>query len=108
VEAARALGASHRTIILRHILPSATSTIVVYATLALSVPILAEATLSFLGLGLPVDTASLGNMINIDHGYMRQAWWAVTFPGIAVAAIVLAFNFIGDGLRDALDPRLHA
>ena len=107
VEAARASGASHRRIILRHILPSTISTVIVYATLALPIPILAEATLSFLGLGLPIDTPSLGNMINVDHGYMREAWWAVTFPGLAVAVVVLAFNFIGDGLRDALDPRLQ-
>jgi len=107
VEAARAVGARHRRILLRHILPNAISTVVVYATLALPVPILAEAALSFLGLGLPIDVPSLGNMINVDHGYMRAAWWAVTFPGLAVAASVLAFNFLGDGLRDALDPRLQ-
>lgn len=108
VQGARVLGAGDRRIILRHILPNAISTVIVFATLALPIPILAEAALSFLGLGLPVDTPSLGNMINIDRGYMRTAWWAVTFPGLAVALTVLAFNFLGDGVRDALDPRLQS
>lgn len=108
IEAARVTGASNRLILVRHVLPNSIGTIIVYATLALPIPILAAAALSFLGLGLPVNTASLGNMINVDHGYMRYAWWATTFPGLAIAAIVLAFNFLGDGLRDALDPRLQA
>lgn len=108
VEAARVLGLSDRRIILRYILPNAVSTIIVYTTLSLPIPILAEAALSFLGLGLPIDTPSLGNMINVDHGYMRYAWWAVTFPGLAIAMTVLAFNFLGDGVRDALDPRLQS
>jgi len=107
VEAARVLGVRPGRIILRHMLPNAISTIVVYATLALPIPILAEAALSFLGLGLPINTPSLGNMISAERGYMRTAWWGVTFPGLAVALIVLAFNFLGDGLRDALDPRLQ-
>ncbi|HCG00673.1 MAG TPA: peptide ABC transporter permease [Chloroflexi bacterium] len=107
VLAARASGTRNRRIMWRHILPNASGTIVVFATLALPTPILAEAALSFLGLGLPIDTPSLGNMINVDHGYMRYAWWAVTFPGLAIALTVLGFNLIGDGLRDALDPRLQ-
>lgn len=106
-EAARVLGARNQRVIWRHMLPNTVSTTVVYTTLSLPVPILAEAALSFLGLGLSIDTPSLGNMISVDRGYMRTAWWAVTFPGLAVAILVLAFNFVGDGIRDALDPRLQ-
>lgn len=107
VESALVLGVPHLRVIMGHMLPNMVSTIIVFTTLSLPIPILAEAALSFLGLGLPIDTPSLGNMINVDRGHMRNAWWAVTFPGVAVAVTVLAFNFLGDGVRDALDPRLQ-
>jgi peptide/nickel transport system permease protein len=107
IESAHVLGVSNARVIIRHMLPNIISTIIVFTTLSLPIPILAEAALSFLGLGLPIDTPSLGNMINVDRGHMRTAWWAVTFPGLAVAVTVLAFNFLGDGVRDALDPRLQ-
>jgi peptide/nickel transport system permease protein len=107
IESAHVLGVPHLHVIGRHIFPNMVSTIIVFTTLSLPIPILAEAALSFLGLGLPIDTPSLGNMIAVDRGYMRNAWWAVTFPGLAVAITVLAFNFLGDGVRDALDPRLQ-
>lgn len=88
-----------------HVLPNLAGTLVVFSTLALSTPILLETALSFLGLGLPNDVISLGTMIAGDRNYLRVAWWAVTFPGLAIAATVLAFNLVGDALRDALDPR---
>jgi peptide/nickel transport system permease protein len=106
VQAARAIGASHAQIITRHILPNSLSAFVVYATLGITTPILAEAALSFLGLGIQPPAISWGQMISQERNYMQLAWWPVTFPGLVIAVTVLGFNLLGDGLRDALDPRL--
>jgi len=106
VQAARAIGASHGRIIFRHVLPNSLSAFVVYATLGITTPILAEAALSFLGLGIQPPAISWGQMISQERNYMQLAWWPVTFPGVVIALTVLGFNLLGDGLRDALDPRL--
>jgi peptide/nickel transport system permease protein len=104
VEAARALGASDRRIIFRHILPNTIGIVIVQATLLVSLAILLESGLSYLGLGAQPPTPSWGNMLSTGRAYMRDAWWLTTFPGIAIFLTVLAFNFLGDGLRDWLDP----
>lgn len=106
VQAARALGASQSRILLGHVLPNSLSAFIVYATLGITTPILAEAALSFLGLGIQPPAISWGQMISQERNYMQFAWWPVTFPGLAIATAVLGFNLAGDGLRDALDPRL--
>jgi peptide/nickel transport system permease protein len=104
---ARAVGASTVAIIFRHLLPNAMSPIIVAATLSIPAAILAESTLSFLGFGIQPPTASWGNMLQIAFVQMRdnQAWWIGFYPGLLIALTVLAFNFVGDGLRDALDPQ---
>jgi ABC-type dipeptide/oligopeptide/nickel transport system permease subunit len=107
VQAARAIGASHARIIVRHVLPNSLSAFIVYATLGITTPILAEAALSFLGLGIQPPAISWGQMISQERNYMQLVWWPVTFPGIVIALTVLGFNLLGDGLRDALDPRLR-
>ncbi len=107
VEAAKAAGASDARIIFRHVLPNAMAPIIVDATLFLAGAILLEAGLSFLGLGVQPPTASWGNMLTDGQKYLNTAWWIAVFPGIAIFLTVLSFNFIGDGLRDALDPRLR-
>ena len=108
IEAARALGLSSRRIILRHIVPNVMGPVIVAATLGLGNIILIEAGLSFLGLSVPPPTPTWGNMINDGREYLVQAWWVTTFPGLAIVLTVVAFNLIGDGLRDALDPRLRS
>ncbi len=105
VEAARAMGNSDLKIIVRHILPHTTAVIVVAATLGIPGAILTESALSFLGLGVQPPTASWGNMLQNANVYMRIAWWMSFFPGVLISITVLAFNFVGDGLRDALDPK---
>ena len=106
-EAARAIGASSSSIIYRELLPNALGPIIVAASLSIPGVILTESTLSFLGFGLQPPTASWGNMLDNAFGEMRDygAWWVGFFPGFMIAITVLAFNFLGDGLRDALDPR---
>jgi ABC-type dipeptide/oligopeptide/nickel transport system permease subunit len=104
VEAARASGAADRRIILRHILPNCVGPIVVTMTLIIATAILTEAALSFLGFGIQPPNPALGNLINEGNTGGFGAWWLVTFPGIFIVVIALAVNFIGDGLRDALDP----
>ncbi len=113
-EAARAVGASGTSIIFRELLPNAVGPIIVAATLGIPAAILTESALSFLGFGIQPPQPSWGNMISGAGGsdtfaMMRDfnAWWMGFFPGIAIASTVLAFNFFGDGLRDALDPRTH-
>jgi peptide/nickel transport system permease protein len=106
VHAAQVVGASQARIIFRHVLPNSLSAFVVYATLGITTPILAEAALSFLGLGIQPPAISWGQMISQERNYMQLAWWPVTFPGVFIALAVLGFNLLGDGLRDALDPRL--
>jgi peptide/nickel transport system permease protein len=105
VQAARAMGARNMRIIIRHILPNVFSSIMVIATLQLSTVIVAEASLSFLGITQSA-MPTWGGMLADGREYMRQAWWLVTFPGLTISIVVLSANLLGDGLRDALDPRL--
>ena len=107
IEAARALGASGGSIAWRHVLPNAATPIVVQASLSVAFAILAEASLSFLGLGVQPPDASWGSMINAGRGYLRQAPWIVFGPGTALFVTVLGLNFLGDAVRDALDPKLR-
>jgi peptide/nickel transport system permease protein len=104
VEAVRALGARHLTVALKHVLPNVISPFVVQGTVALSQAILIEASLSYLGLSAQPPTPSWGNMLNEGRTYLETAPWISVFPGIAIMVTVLAFNLIGDGLRDVLDP----
>jgi peptide/nickel transport system permease protein len=103
--AAKALGFSRRRIIFRHLLPNAVGPLIVVATLGVGNAILLEAGLSFLGLGVEAGTPSWGSMVEAGRGDMTDAWWISTFPGLAIVMAVLAFNLVGDGLRDAMDPR---
>jgi peptide/nickel transport system permease protein len=105
VEASRALGASDFRIMFREILPNLTAPIIVYSTLQIPTNILIEAALSFLGVGVRPPTASWGQMIADATPIFNTAWWYMTFPGIALLITVLAFNLLGDGLQDALNPR---
>jgi len=105
VEAARALGNPHIRIAARHILPNIVPPIMVQATLAIAAAIIAEASLSFLGLGQQPPDPSWGSMLNTAQRFIEQAPWLAIFPGISIFLVVLAFNLLGDGLRDALDPR---
>jgi peptide/nickel transport system permease protein len=105
VEAARALGASDLRIVLRHILPNIIQPVIVQAAIGMAGAILAEATMSFLGLGVPPPTASWGTMLNDGRAHLFDAPHLVLFPAAAVMLAVLSFNFIGDALRDYLDPR---
>jgi peptide/nickel transport system permease protein len=105
VEASRALGASDARIMFREILPNLTAPIIVYSTLLIPTNILLEAALSFLGVGIRPPTASWGQMIAEATPIFNTAWWYMTFPGIALLLTVLAFNLLGDGLQDALNPR---
>lgn len=105
VEAARAVGNPHRRIVLRHILPNILAPIMVQATLAIAAATIAEASLSFLGLGQQPPAPSWGSMLNTAKNFLEQAPWMAMWPGAAIFAVVLAFNLFGDGLRDALDPR---
>jgi peptide/nickel transport system permease protein len=105
VLAARALGFGQSRILFRHILPNVVSPIIVAATLGIGNTILAEAALSFLGLGVPPPAPSWGGMVAAGRDVMLDAWWVTLFPGLAIVLTVMSFNLIGDGLRDALDPR---
>jgi peptide/nickel transport system permease protein len=105
VEAARALGASDVRIMVRHILPNIVQPLIVQAAIGMAGAVLAEATLSFLGLGIPAPAASWGSMLNEARSHLFDAPYMVVFPAMAVMLAVLSFNFIGDALRDYLDPR---
>lgn len=105
VEAARALGASDLRIIVRHILPNIIQPVIVQAAIGMAGAVLAEATMSFLGLGVPPPTASWGSMLNDGRSHLVDAPHLVLFPAVAVMLAVLSFNFVGDALRDYLDPR---
>jgi peptide/nickel transport system permease protein len=105
VDAARSLGASDARIIFREILPNLVAPIIVYTTVLIPQNILYEASLSFLGVGANPDTASWGQMISDATSIFREAWWYMTFPGLALLITVLAFNLVGDGLQDALNSR---
>lgn len=105
VDAARALGATGWRVAWHHVLPNATAPMVVQASLSVAFAILAEASLSFLGLGVQPPAASWGSMINAGRGYLQQAPWIVFGPGAALFVTVIGLNFVGDAIRDALDPR---
>jgi peptide/nickel transport system permease protein len=105
VEAAKTMGVSNSRIIWRHILPNALGPVIVQMTLDIGTVILAAAALSFIGLGAQPPTAEWGLMISEGREYILQQWWMGTFPGLAIFILVLAFNLVGDGLRDVLDPR---
>ncbi len=107
VTAARCVGAGDRRIIFRHILPNSVAPIIVAATLGVASAIISESTLSFLGLGIQPPTPSWGNMLKDAQDELNKAPWTAIFPGLAIFLAVVSINFIGDGLRDALDPR-HA
>lgn len=107
VDASRVVGASDARIMLRHILPNSLAPVVVAGTLTVADAILAESYVSYLGYGIQPPLASWGNMLNNAQSYFTTAPWLAVFPGIAIALAVTSINFIGDGLRDALDPRLR-
>ncbi|MBI1801911.1 MAG: ABC transporter permease [Chloroflexi bacterium] len=107
VEAARTIGAPSLRIILRHILPNVTAPLIVQSSLGIGFAILAEAGLSFLGLGVQPPTPSWGSMLNSGRGYLEIDPWLIIGPGTAIFLAVLGFNFLGDGIRDVLDPRMR-
>jgi len=107
IEAARALGNPPLRVALRHVLPNVTAPLLVQATLAIAAAVIAEASLSFLGLGQQPPAPSWGSMLNTAKNYVDNAPWMAIWPGLAIFALVLSFNLLGDGLRDALDPRQH-
>ena len=108
VAAAQLIGLPAPTILLRHILPNTMGPILVLATINLALAIITEATLSFLGAGMPDTMPSLGSLIRIGNNYLFSGeWWIIAFPGLALAALILAINLLGDWLRDALNPRLR-
>ncbi len=105
IESARALGGGHLRIMLRHVLPNIVPPLIVLTTVYFSTAILSEATLSFLGLGTQPPEAAWGNMLSTARSYIDQSIWMSIFPGVAIMVVVMGFNFLGDGLRDVLDPR---
>jgi len=108
VQAARVVGLSPTLIMIRHVLPNVMGPVLVIATINLAIAIILEATLSFLGIGVPPTTPSLGTLINIGNNYLFSGqWWITLFPGLALAVLVLAVNLLGDWLRDALNPKLR-
>jgi peptide/nickel transport system permease protein len=106
IEAARAIGCAESQLIRRHILPNVLTPVLVLGTLGIAGAILVGASLSFLGLGAQPPTAEWGAMLSQGRQFMRTAWWIMAFPGLAITITVMAANLVGDGLRDALDPRL--
>lgn len=104
-QAARASGARDGRIIFRHLLPNALAPVIVSASFGVAAAILTESALSFLGLGVPLPTASWGSVLSAAHEHLDYAWWLVLFPGLAIFSTVAAFNIVGERLRDALDPR---
>ena len=107
VAAARALGAPARHVVVRHLLPNVLPSLMVVATFSVARTIIAEASLSFLGLGLPPPAPSWGAMLDEGRNYITTGWWLAFFPGLAILLLVLAINLCGDWLRDALDPRIE-
>ena len=107
IEAGQALGISHRRLLCRHLVPNVMSPVIVQATLGLAEAIIEAAALSFLGLGATPPTPEWGAMLSEGRSYLRLAPWVTFFPGMAIFLIVVSFNLLGDGLRDALDPRLR-
>jgi peptide/nickel transport system permease protein len=106
VVAARALGASDVRLILRHLLPNALAPVMVSATLGVAGAILTESALSFLGLGVQPPTPSWGNMLTAGKDNIEIAWWLSVFPGLAILITVMSYNLLGEGIREAIDPRL--
>ena len=106
IEAARAIGANDRRIVFKHIIPNAMAPLIVQATMCVAGSILSIASLSFLGLGIQPPTPEWGSMLSNGRQYIRAAWWVCAFPGIAIMLSILSLNLLGDGLRDALDPKL--
>lgn len=106
IEAARSVGASDAHIIFSHILPNCMAPIIVQMTLGVASAILSTASLSFIGLGIAPPTPEWGSMLSTGRQFIRDAWWVVTFPGLAIMLSIFALNLFGDGLRDALDPKL--
>ncbi len=104
IEAARAIGASGPRILLRHVLPQTTSTIIIIGALQIGTAVIFESTLGFLGLGIQPPTPTLGNMLADGRSYLQTAWWLVVFPGVILMLIVLGVNTFGDGLREVLSP----
>ena len=108
VQAARVIGIGPLIILWRHILPNVMGPVLVIATIHLAIAVITEATLSFLGVGVPPTTPSLGTLIRIGNDYLFSGeWWITIFPGIALVLLVLAINLLGDWLRDALNPKLR-
>jgi oligopeptide transport system permease protein len=105
VVAARAVGATNWRVVFRHMLPNALGPVIVAVTFGIPIAIFAEAALGFIGFGLPAPTASLGRLVRDGYDFIQRNTWVVTFPAVAVALLMLCFTFLGDGLRDALDPR---
>lgn len=108
IEAARVLGIPNHRIILRHVLPNVFSSFLVVSSFQVAALIIAESSLSFLGLGVPSSTPTWGSMLADGREYVRDAWWLSVFPGVAIMLAALSFNIMGDGLRDALDPTLRS
>lgn len=106
IEAARSIGASDFRIIMHHILPNCLAPIIVQITMSVAKAILEASALSFIGLGVQPPSAEWGAMLSAGRAYIRKAWWIVTFPGLAIATLIFGLNLFGDGLRDALDPKL--
>lgn len=108
VQAARVIGVSRSGIVLRHVLPNVTGPVLVIATIHLAIAIITEATLSFLGVGVPPTQPSLGTLIRVGNDFLFSGeWWITVFPGVALAILILAVNLLGDWLRDALNPKLR-
>src|SRR2546426_2840034 len=107
VEAARGLGATDRYLLWRHIFPNVLPPVTVVATFSVARTIIAEASLSFLGLGIPPPAPSWGAMLDEGRNYITTGWWLALFPGVAILLLVLGINLVGDWLRDALDPRME-
>ncbi|MDO4690719.1 MAG: ABC transporter permease [Fusobacterium sp.] len=106
IEAAKAIGASNTRIIFKHIIPNSLAPVIVQGTLGVASAILSTAGLSFIGLGIQPPDPEWGSMLSGGRQYLRYAWWVTTFPGVAIMITILSLNLLGDGLRDALDPRL--
>jgi peptide/nickel transport system permease protein len=107
IQSARSIGLSSPRILLSHAVPNTLSPLIVVTTLQVGRMIIAEATLSFLGVGVPSSVPTWGGLLNDGRSYLYNAWWIATFPGIAIMVMVMAINFLGDTTRDILDPKIN-